>query len=180
MKFRETSLPGVFLIDQELARDERGSFGRFFCAREYAERGLDTRVAQCSVSNNALSGTLRGLHYQAEPHPESKTVRCLKGAAYDVVVDLRTDSPTKHRWFGVELSADAGTAIYIPAGCAHGFLTLRDNTSLEYVISDFYIPEAARGVRYDDPALAISWPAVPAIVSARDRSLPTVSEAFNV
>jgi dTDP-4-dehydrorhamnose 3,5-epimerase len=174
MKFHETPLAGVYIIEQELVRDDRGTFARFFCGREYAERGLDARVAQCSVSHNTRRGTLRGLHYQAEPHPETKTVRCVKGAAYDVVADLRPQSPTKHRWFGIELRPEAANAVYIPAGCAHGFVTLEDETSLEYVISDFYIAEAARGVRYDDPTLGIVWPVKPAVISERDRNLPSV------
>ena len=140
MKFRETPLPGVYVIEQEIARDQRGGFARFFCMNEYAEVGLDPRIAQCSVSYNTRRGTLRGLHYQADPQPETKTVRCLSGAAYDVVADLRPDSPTKHRWFGIELRADSGTAVYIPAGCAHGFITLEDETSLEYLISDLLRP----------------------------------------
>ncbi|HEY0713547.1 MAG TPA: dTDP-4-dehydrorhamnose 3,5-epimerase family protein [Polyangia bacterium] len=176
MRFRETSLSGVYVTEQEIARDQRGGFARFFCAREYEERGLDSRVVQCSVSYNDRRGTLRGLHYQADPNPETKTVRCLTGAAYDVVADLRPGSPTRHRWFGLELRAGSGLAVYIPAGCAHGFITLEDDTSLEYLISDYYISEAARGVRYDDPTLAIRWPIEPIVVSDRDRSLPTIAE----
>ena len=176
MKFRETPLAGVFLLEQEVSRDDRGGFARFFCAREYAERGLDARVAQCSVSYNARRGTLRGMHYQAAPHGEAKTVRCLSGAAYDVVADLRPDSPTRHRWFGVELSAH-GPAVYIPPDCAHGFITLADDTTLEYLISDFYVPEASRGVHHRDPTLGITWPMEPTVISERDRALPSVGQA---
>jgi dTDP-4-dehydrorhamnose 3,5-epimerase len=179
VKFRETPLPGVFVLEQELARDERGAFGRFFCAREYAELGLDARIAQCSVSYNKRRGTLRGLHYQAAPHAETKTVRCLAGAAYDVVADLRPGSPTRHRWFAMELIAD-GPAIYIPQHCAHGFVTLTDDTALEYLISDSYVPEAARGVHYQDPTLNITWPLAPLVMSDRDRALPGVAEVSGV
>ena len=177
MKFCSTPLYGVFITEQEIARDQRGGFARFFCAREYGERGLDTRIAQCSVSYNSKRGTLRGLHYQADPNPETKTVRCLTGAAYDVVADLRLDSPTRHKWFAVELRAGNGTAVYIPRGCAHGFITLEDDTSLEYLISDFYIPESARGIRYDDPTLGIRWPMAPEVISERDLGLPMISES---
>lgn len=177
MKFTETVLSGVYVIEQELARDQRGSFARFFCAREYAERGLDGRVAQCSLSHNAVRGTLRGMHYQAAPHAESKTVRCIRGAVLDVVADLRPESATKHRWFAMELRASEGNALYIPPGCAHGFVTLENDSSLEYLISEFYVPEAARGIRHDDPTLGIAWPFAPTVISERDRALPTLREA---
>lgn len=172
MRFVETPLQGVYVVEQEAARDTRGAFARTFCGREYTDRGLDGRVAQISVSTNTARGTLRGLHFQAAPHEEAKTVRCLSGAVFDVVVDLRTDSPTRRRWFGVELTPRAGNALYIPAGCAHGFVTLEADTSLEYVISTFYVPEAARGFRWDDPTIGIDWPVPPAVVSDRDRALP--------
>jgi dTDP-4-dehydrorhamnose 3,5-epimerase len=176
VKFNPTSLPGVFIIEQEPVSDERGAFARFFCADEYREHGLDVRIAQCSVSKNARRGTLRGLHYQDAPRAESKTVRCLKGAAFDVIADLRPESPTRYGWFGVELRADSGTAVYAPAGCAHGFLTLEDDTWLEYLISEAYVASLARGVRYDDPRLSIGWPFPPTVISTRDRGLPAATD----
>jgi dTDP-4-dehydrorhamnose 3,5-epimerase len=180
LRFRETPLAPACLIEPDPVWDERGYFDRVFCARELRERGLDDRVAQCSVSYNARRGTLRGLHYQDRPAPEAKTVRCLRGAAYDVIVDLRPGSPTRHRWFAVELSARGGTAIHVPAGFAHGFITLEDDTALEYLISEFYVPQAARGIRFDDPALAIPWPIAPVVVSLRDRALPGLEEVAAV
>lgn len=177
MRFTETPLRGVYVVEQEPARDARGAFARTFCAREYEERRLDPRVAQISVSFNTLRGTLRGLHFQAAPHDEAKTVRCLTGAVFDVAVDLRAGSPTRHKWFGLELTPRAANALYIPAGCAHGFVTLDDDTSLEYVISTHYVPEAARGVRWDDPTLGIAWPIAPVVISDRDRDLSRVETA---
>jgi dTDP-4-dehydrorhamnose 3,5-epimerase len=177
VKFVETPLRGVFVIEQEVARDPRGGFGRFFCGREYGERGLESKLAQCSVSYNTSRGTLRGLHYQAAPHAEVKTVRCIKGAAFDVIADLRADSPTRHQWFGIELRADLATAVYIPADCAHGFVTLQDDTQLEYLISTDYVASAARGIRYDDPTLGIAWPLAPLVISDRDRGLPRLGES---
>jgi dTDP-4-dehydrorhamnose 3,5-epimerase len=172
VRFQETALPGVVVLEQEHARDDRGSFARFFCIEEYVAHGMDPRVAQGSVSYNSHRGTLRGLHFQAAPHMETKTVRCIKGAAFDVVADLRQDSPTRLRWVAVELRADVGNAVYIPAGCAHGFMTLEDDTWLEYLIHPAYVASAARGVRFDSPELNIKWPLPPIVVSDRDRQLP--------
>lgn len=158
MVFVETKLKGVFIIEPERREDERGFFARTFCQREFEAHGVDARVAQCSVSFNKRKGTLRGLHYQIAPHAESKLVRCTRGAIYDVAVDLRLDSPTFKQWAAVELSADNRKALYIPAGCAHGFQTLVDDTEVYYQISEVYHPESARGVRWDDPAFGIKWP----------------------
>ena len=180
MKFREAPLAGAYVIEPERVTDARGSFTRTFCTREFEARGLVTRLAQCSESRNTQTGTLRGLHYQASPYAEAKTVRCIAGSAHDVIVDLRRDSPTRWRWFALKLDARAGTALYIPPGFAHGFMTLEPETTLEYWISEHYVPEAARGVRFDDPVLAIKWPLIPSVVSERDRNLPFVSELEDV
>ena len=152
MRFVSTPLPGVFVIEQQRHADERGHFARTWCEGELAEQGLETRVAQCSDSYNHRRGTLRGMHYQAPPHAEVKVVRCTRGAMFDVAVDLRPHSPTFRKWFGVELRPENGRALYVPRGFAHGFLTLADDTSVSYAISERYAPEAARGVRYDDAA----------------------------
>lgn len=172
MKFHETPLAGVVVVELELLDDERGSFARTFDASEWELRGLSTRVAQCNLSRNARSGTLRGLHYQAAPHEEAKLVRCARGAIFDVAVDLRPQSPSLHQWFGLELSEANDRLLYIPEGCAHGFLTLSDASEVLYQMSELYVPDAARGLRWDDPALAIDWPAPPAVISERDRSFP--------
>ncbi len=172
MRFVETPLPGVWVIELDLLADERGWFARTFDGHEFRARGLNPVVVQCNSSYNARRGTLRGMHYQAEPHGESKLVRCVRGAVYDVAVDLRGDSPTFRAWHGVELSAENGRALYVPAGLAHGFQTLSDDTEMLYQMGHPYVPEAARGVRFDDPAFAIQWPAPdgPRIVSERDAS----------
>ena len=162
MLFRETGVAGVLVVEPERHEDERGFFARTFAAEEFEAHGLDSRVCQCSTSFNAQAGTLRGLHYQADPHGEAKLVRCTRGAIFDVAVDLRPGSPTRLRWFGVELSAAGGHALFVPEGCAHGFQTLVDASEVHYQISTPYVPDAARGVRWDDPAFGIEWPPAPA------------------
>jgi len=176
MIFRETELPGCYLIDPDLVRDERGFFARTFDAEEFRRRGLNPCVAQSSISHNRKSGTLRGLHYQAAPHQEAKLVRCLRGRVFDVVVDLRLDSPTYLGWQGFELNSENRTAVYLPEGMAHGFLTLADDSEVLYQISVDYLPEVARGVRWDDPCLGIKWPAEPLCVSSRDAGWPLFRE----
>src|SRR5207247_1799350 len=146
----DTELGGALIVDPEPIEDERGFFARTFCAVEFGARGLETRFVQQSVSHNRRRGTLRGMHYQAAPHTETKLVRCTAGAVYDVLVDLRRDSPTFKRWLAVELTARNRRALYVPPGLAHGFLTLEDDTDLEYLITPAYRPEASRGVRWDD------------------------------
>ena len=172
MIFTETSIAGVWLIEPERVADERGFFARTWDRDEFSLRGLDPRLVQCSISFNHLRGTLRGLHYQAAPHEENKLVRCTSGALFDVALDLRPDSPTFKQWFGTELSADNRLALYVPQGCAHGFLTLAAATEVSYQITQFYAPEAARGVRWDDPAFGIAWPGEVEVISERDRTYP--------
>jgi dTDP-4-dehydrorhamnose 3,5-epimerase len=170
--FRETVVPGAFVIEPERLADDRGFFARTWCARECAARGLDPRVVQCSVSVSERKGTLRGLHYQAAPHAEAKLVRCTRGAIYDVIVDLREDSPAFRRHFAVALSADDHTMLYVPEGVAHGFQTLADDTEVAYQMSEFHAPSHARGVRWNDPAFGIAWPPAERIISERDRGYP--------
>ncbi len=174
MRFIQTPLPGAWVIELEELGDERGWFARTFDAGEFEARGLNPAVVQCNASFNPCRGTVRGMHYQAEPHGESKLVRCVRGAIFDVAVDLRADSPTRCRWHGVELSDENRRAYYIPAGLAHGFQTLTDDCEVLYQMGHRYVPEAARGVRFDDPAFAIDWPAARAerIVSEKDRTYP--------
>jgi dTDP-4-dehydrorhamnose 3,5-epimerase len=167
----ETPVEGVFVVESQRIEDERGYFARTFAVEEFEERGLAARVVQCSTSFNMSAGTLRGLHYQAAPHGEAKLVRCTRGAIFDVAVDLRASSSTYLRWFGTDLTGDNGRALFVPEGCAHGFQTLADASEVLYQISTPYVPESARGVRWDDPAFAIEWPAPPAagrIMSRRD------------
>ena len=178
MLFHETAVAGAFVVEPQWIEDERGSFARTFAADEFARRGIETRVDQCSISVNQRAGTLRGLHYQASPHGEAKLVRCTRGRIYDVAVDLRSDSPTHLRWFGLELSADNGRALFIPEGCAHGFQTLVDTAVVLYQISTPYVPASAHGVRWDDPAFAIDWPPPPPsgrTMSSRDAEYPDLN-----
>lgn len=170
MKFTELALPGVWLIEPEPITDERGFFARTFCRNELAEHGLQVEIAQTNLSFNLRRGTLRGLHYQLEPHGEDKLVSCVEGALFDVVVDVRAGSPTRGTWIEVELSADGREILYIPKGFAHGFQTLVDGTLVSYLMSTPYVAEAARGVRYD--ALPIPWPVEEKILSPRDAAFP--------
>jgi dTDP-4-dehydrorhamnose 3,5-epimerase len=172
MKFLETKLVDVFEVDLELNSDERGFFARSWCEKEFESHGLESKLVQCNVSLNLRKGTLRGLHYQAAPFAETKLVRCTAGAVYDVVLDLRRESPSFKQWFGVALSAENRKAIYIPEGCGHGFLTLTDDAEILYQMSEFYHPEAARGVRWDDPSFQIQWPGNVEVISERDRTYP--------
>jgi len=176
VKFTETEVVGVTVVDLEPIEDERGFFARVVSEQEFEAAGLHPSFLEGSVSFNTRRGTLRGLHYQAEPVAEDKLVRCTAGALYDVAVDLRPGSPTFRRWTAVELSAERRNALFIPKGCAHGFETLADATEVSYLMSASYHPELARGVRWDDPSLAIPWPIVPPIVSSRDATLPLLDE----
>ena len=172
VKFTETSIPGAFIIDIEPKTDDRGFFARSFCAEEFAFHGLNPTVAQTSISFNAKRGTLRGMHYQSRPHGEAKLVRCVSGSVYDVIVDLRTESPAAKRWFAVELSAANYRMIYIPEGCAHGFQTLADNSELHYQMSEFFHPESTRGFHWRDGQFDIPWPIRETVISPRDQELP--------
>jgi dTDP-4-dehydrorhamnose 3,5-epimerase len=172
MIFTETMLPGAFLVDAEPHEDTRGFFARAWCAREFEQHGLTTRVAQVNMASNLRRGTLRGMHYQSVPHAETKFVRCTRGALYDVIVDLRPNSPTYTQWFGIELSFANRRALYVPEGFAHGYLTLVDETEAFYQVSEFYAPDAEQGVRWNDPAFAIEWPLEVHVISEKDLSWP--------
>lgn len=177
MRFAQTDLAGAFLVHLEAHVDERGFFARAYCEREFAAHGLPTRFPQCNLSRNRRRGTLRGMHYQAAPHREAKLVRCVAGAIHDVIVDLRPQSPTRGRWVGVDLTARGGEALYVPPGFGHGFLTLEDETDVFYQMGEFFVAEAARGFRWNDPAFAISWPFAPVVMSERDQSYPDFDES---
>jgi len=172
MKFFELSLAGVWLIEPDLHRDSRGVFRRHFCAREFSAHGIAPTVAQGNISENPQLGTLRGFHYQAGRHQEAKTLSCVSGTIYDIVVDLRRSSPTFMKWIAVELSASDRRSLHVPAGCANGWLTTGSQTIVHYYMSEFYAPDADRGFRYDDPALDFYWPATPSVISDKDLSYP--------
>jgi dTDP-4-dehydrorhamnose 3,5-epimerase len=165
-----TALAGAFSVEIERIEDERGFFARSFCQKEFQAQGLDPVVAQCSISFSPLRGTLRGMHYQDKPYEEAKLVRCTLGAIWDVIVDIREDSATRHRWHAVELTAENCRALYVPCGFAHGFQTLADDSEVLYQMSEFYHPESSRGLRWDDPAFGIPWPLHDPILSPRDRA----------
>ena len=172
MKFTSVPLGGAHLVELEAVADERGFFARSWCAEEFRSYGLNPALAQCSLSFNKRKGTIRGMHYQAEPHAEVKLVRCTSGVIYDVILDLRPASPTYCKWFAIELTATNRKMLYVPEGIAHGFQTLADDTEVFYQISVSYHPESARGVRWNDPLFAIEWPVRDLILSERDRSFP--------
>ncbi len=170
MIFTETQLKGAYIIDVERREDDRGFFGRTFCQDEFASRGLKVNATQCNISFNRKRGTLRGMHYQIAPRAEAKLVRCTGGSIYDVIIDLRSDSPTYCRWVSVELTAENRRALYVPEGFAHGFQTREDGSEVFYQMFEFYSPEHSSGVRWDDPAFGIQWPIPDPIMSERDRS----------
>jgi dTDP-4-dehydrorhamnose 3,5-epimerase len=176
MRFAPTAIEGVVVIEPRKLVDERGFFARAWCREEFAQHGLSTVVAQANIGFSPRRGTLRGLHYQAPPHEEAKLVRCTRGEIYDVAVDLRPHSPTFLGWIGLRLSADSHRMLYVPEGCAHGYLTLTDDAEISYQASRPYVPEAARGLRYDDPALGIEWPIEVRVISEQDRSWLLLSE----
>jgi len=176
--FEQTAIPGVVLIELEKISDERGFFARGFCAETFAAHGLADQFVHANISFNHHRATLRGLHYQAEPQPEPKLVRCTRGAVFDVAVDLRPESASYCRWVGYELSADNHRALYIPPGCAHGFITLVDACELFYLMGAAYEPTLARGVRWNDPAFAIDWPLQPQVLSERDATYPDFAPDF--
>ena len=176
MIFTETKLNGAFVLDIIQLEDERGFFGRAWCKREMEENGLSGNIVQSSVSFNKTRGTLRGLHFQKPPFEETKLVRCTKGAIYDVIVDLRKDSSTYLKWFGIELSEKSYKMLYIPKNFAHGFITLEDNSEVFYQMSDFYVPGSADGLRWNDPLLNINWPDQVVVISERDNNYPYIHE----
>jgi len=175
MIFRETILKGAFVIEMEKFEDKRGFFARAWCQKEVEANGLVSRVVQTNISFNKKRGTLRGMHYQVAPYEQIKLVRCTRGAIYDVVIDLRPDSPTFRKWTGVELTAENYTMLYVPENFAHGFQTLEDNTEVTYQVSQFYSPESERGVRYDDPVFQVEWPLPVEVISEKDIAWPYCS-----
>lgn len=178
MKFVTTSVDGVWIVEEERHADERGWFARTWCTSELSEQGLVAELSQCSASYNHRRGTLRGMHFQAAPYGETKLVRCVRGAIYDVVLDMREDSTSYGQWVGVELTAENGRAVYIPEGCAHGFQTTEEGTEVLYMMAGTYCPEAARGIRWDDPRFGIEWPLPEiAFMSERDASYPDYRSA---
>ncbi len=178
MNFSETKLKGAFIIMPDLIKDERGFFARTFCRREFEKYGLNSNIVQCNISFNKTKGTLRGMHYQIPPGSEAKLVRCIAGTIFDVIVDLRSASPTFKQWFATDLSSENHKLLYIPEGFAHGFQTLTDDTELIYHHSAFYNPECERGLRFDDPQLNIIWPLPAETLSSRDKNHPLIDKDF--
>jgi dTDP-4-dehydrorhamnose 3,5-epimerase len=174
MRFTETKITGAKVIDPSPHHDERGRFFRAWCAREFAEHGLEFLPVQANMGFGVKRGTVRGMHFQEAPAIEAKLVRCTRGAIFDVVLDLRPESPSYRKWYGVELSAENGQMLYLPGNCAHGYQTLEECTEIYYMTSAFYTPSAVRGVRFDDPAFGIQWPLVATVVSEQDRNWPLV------
>ena len=174
MIFSPTAIDGALLVDIERKTDDRGFFARCWCGDEFAAQGISLELSQASIAFSHTSGTLRGLHFQESPHEETKLVRCTQGAAYVVVADRRGDTPSRGQWIGVELTAENRRLLLVPAGCAQGYQTLADNTELLYQMSQSYVPDAARGIRFDDPCFAISWPLEATSMSERDLSWPDV------
>ncbi len=178
MKFIEQPLAGVYIIELNLLSDERGSFARTFCKNELAQIGHHKEFVQLNQSWNTKKGTIRGMHFQTPPYKEIKLIRCVKGAVMDIIVDIRTNSPTFLKHFAVELTEDNKKMIYVPEGFAHGFQTLQDDTQLLYHHSEFYVPNSEQGLRYDDPALSLKWPSIVTIISDRDKNHPLIDKNF--
>ena len=170
MIFQETKLKGAFIVDVNRHEDNRGSFSRTYCQREFKEHGIEPEVVQANMSTNKIKGTLRGLHYQKDPHQETKFIRCIKGALYDVIVDLRPHSPTYKGWVGVELTEQNQRALFVPKDFAHGFVTLVDDTTAFYMVSQFYYPGAEMGIRWNDTSFKIKWPVEPLCITEKDSS----------
>jgi dTDP-4-dehydrorhamnose 3,5-epimerase len=177
MKFTETPLKGAHVIELEKRGDDRGWFARFFCEREYQQHDLNHRIVQANTSFSKIKGTLRGMHFQLAPKAEDKIIRCLRGALYDVIIDLRPGSPTFLKHFAIELTAENRTMLYVPKGFAHGFITLAADTEPFYMVTEYYSPELERGVRYNDPAFGIRWPLEPVVISDKDRNFPDFNPA---
>jgi dTDP-4-dehydrorhamnose 3,5-epimerase len=174
MRFTETAVAGVWVIDPDFHEDDRGRFFRAWCLREFAEHGIDFVPVQANMGFSLRKGTVRGMHFQVKPAVEAKLIRCTRGAMFDVALDMRSDSPTYGKWFGTELSAQNGRMLYVPEQCAHGYQSLEDQTEMYYLTSQFYAPDAACGARFDDPAFGIQWPLDPSAVSVQDRNWPFV------
>ena len=172
MRFTETAVAGAKVIDPTPHADDRGRFMRAWCAREFADAGINFVPVQANMGYSVRKGTIRGMHYQTEPAPEAKLVRCTRGAIFDVVLDLRPGSPSYGQWYGTELSAENGRMLFLPEGCAHGCISLQDSTEIYYMTSAYYTPSAAGGVRFDDPAFGIEWPTEATVVSEQDRNWP--------
>lgn len=172
MLFKETKLKGAFIIEPEKREDERGFFARTYCRKEFEAARLNPNFLQANMSYNRRKGTLRGMHYQNAPYEECKLIRCTRGAIYDVIIDLRQDSPTFRQWIGVELTADNYRMLFVPEKFAHGFLTLEDNVEVSYQVSQFYTPGSEGGIRYNDPGIGITWPGEILVISDKDRSWP--------
>lgn len=177
MHFTKTPLEGAYVIDLDKKGDERGFFARFYCTKEFKEKGLENNFVQVNNSLSGHAGTLRGLHYQLAPKGETKLVRCVRGSLYDVILDVRPGSPTFGHSFGCELTAENRRMMYVPKGFAHGFLTLQDDTEVIYLVSEFYSPEHERGVRWNDPKFSIAWPKTPKIISDKDRQYPDYKQS---
>jgi dTDP-4-dehydrorhamnose 3,5-epimerase len=175
MIIKETKLKDAFTVDLEKREDERGFFARSFCLQELKKHGIDYQIVQANISYNKLGNTLRGLHYQSEPYGEVKMVRCTKGAIYDVILDVRKNSPTYKQWIGLELNETNYRMLIVPAGFAHGFITLQDDTVVNYMVSEFYTPGAEKGIRWNDPEFRIDWPAEVQIISEKDQNWPDYS-----
>lgn len=172
MRFHETTLPGAYVIELEKKGDDRGFFARFYCTKEFAKHGLESNFVQVNNSLSAYKGTLRGIHYQLHPMAEAKLVRCIRGALWDVIVDLREDSPTFGNWYSEELTAENRLMMYVPKGFGHAFMTLEDNTEALYMVSEFYSPENERGIRWNDTRFNIQWPMHPVVISDKDKAHP--------
>lgn len=180
MKFIETILKGAYVIELEKLEDDRGFFARSWCEKEFAERSLNPNLVQCNISFNRKKGTLRGMHYQEKPYQETKLVRCTRGAIYDVILDLRSDSPTFKQWIAAQLTSENRKMLYIPEGFAHGFQTLEDNTEVFYQMSEFYHPEAAKGIKWNDTAFGIEWMEDEPILSEKDKSYKDFAEKLKL
>lgn len=170
MRFLKTDIPGVWLIEPDFHKDERGHFFRAWCVKEFEEHGIQFHAVQANLGFSLRKATVRGMHFQVEPAPEAKLIRCTRGAMFDVALDVHRDSATYGKWAGVELTPENGKMLFIPERCAHGYQTLQDNTEMHYMTSQFYSPAEARGARFDDPAFGIRWPLVPSVISEQDRN----------
>lgn len=176
MRFLKTEIQGVWIVEPDFHKDERGHFFRVWCQREFEEHGIQFHPVQANMGFSLRKGTVRGMHFQVAPALEAKLIRCTRGAMFDVALDVRADSPTYGKWAGVELTPENGKMLYIPERCAHGYETLQDHTEMHYMASQFFAPAAARGARFDDPAFGIQWPLVPLVISAQDRNWPLEAE----